>query len=169
MATEFEKRYKERQIIKKESALTIKISIGALLSVIVYALISYFVKIEPIIEGTDTLDDIHMASGLVTVMILVFIFGIKRSIYYSPRIIHEDFTLTRVLQKWRTIDIVLISIAEIIPLYGMVITLLGMPFDKNIYLFVGSFALMFILMPMGLKVRSKLSILKQAFPDIPIE
>ena len=99
-------------------------------------------------------------------MLLIVLLGVRKSIYYSPKIIREDFTLTQVLQKWRTIDLIMLGTAEILPILGLIMTFLGMPFDWTFHFFVASALLMVILMPMGIKVRSKLSILRRHFPDI---
>ncbi|MBU4405266.1 MAG: hypothetical protein KKG79_06620, partial [Acidobacteria bacterium] len=67
-----------------------------------------------------------------------------------------DFTLTALLQRWRTIDIVLLSFAEVIAIFGLVITLLGMPFARTFHFFVSAFLLTMILMPIPWKVKDKI-------------
>ena len=103
---------------------------------------------------------------LAIVLLFIAILGIKRTIYYSPKFIKDNFTLTQVLQKWKIIDMILLAAAELIPLCGLALAFLGMPFDKTFHFFLGSALLMIILIPMGIKVRSKLSILRKHFPGI---
>ncbi|MCP4155001.1 MAG: hypothetical protein GY757_45175 [bacterium] len=165
MVTELEKRYKERQVIKQESRPTLIISLAMLLSVGFYALAAYFIKFDPVIE-MEKLENITGAVNLIVIMVMIGILGIRRSIYYSPRLIREDFTLTQVLRKWRSIDTVLLAITELVPITGMIITFLGMPFKRTFHFFVAATLLMFILMPVGIKIRSKLSILRQTHPDL---
>ncbi|NIM14743.1 MAG: hypothetical protein GTO45_22365 [Candidatus Aminicenantes bacterium] len=164
---EYQQRIEERKTIKQESKTTVIISISLILSTAILGLISYLVKIKPVM-GEKSLENIRGAASLVVVILMVGILAAKRSIYYSPKFIKEDFTLKQVLQKWRTIDIILLIIAETIPICGLVLAFQGMPFDKNFHFFLGAGILMFILMPMGIKVRSKLDILRQHFPDSDI-
>jgi F0F1-type ATP synthase membrane subunit c/vacuolar-type H+-ATPase subunit K len=163
--TEYQQRIEEQKIIKEETGTTMIIGLALLASTIIFGLASYLIKLKPVM-GTQALDNLRGALSLIVVLLMIGILAIRRSIYYSPRFIEEDFTLRQVLQKWRTIDIVLLALAETIPICGLVLALLGLPFDKNFHFFVGAGVLIIILMPMGIKVRSKLSILRQHFPDI---
>lgn len=165
MTTEYEKRIEEGKIIKKEIKSTIILSLALLCSTIIFGLAAYFIKMKPIMTEKAQ-DTVYGIVNLVVIMLFIIIMAVKRTIYYSPRFIKESFTLTQVLQKWRTIDIVLLAIAESIPIFGLVLALLGMPFDKTFHFFLGSALLMIILMPVGIKVRSKLGILRKHFPDI---
>lgn len=165
MTTEIEKRYEERKLIKKETQVTIMIGLSMLGTVFIYGLMAYFIKVEPMLDK-EPLKNLYDMMNLIVIVLLVVILGVRRSIYYSPRFIREDFTLTQVLQKWRAIDIMLMAVAETIPLCGLVITFLGMPFDKTFHFFLGGALLMVILIPVGIKVRSKISILKKTHPDI---
>ena len=165
MTTEIEKRYEERKLIKKETGITVTIGLAMLGTVFIYGLLAYFIKVEPMLDK-EPLKNLYDMMNLIVIVLLVVILGVRRSIYYSPRFIKEDFTLTQVLQKWRAIDIMLMAVAETIPLCGLVVTFLGMPFEKTFHFFVGGALLMVILIPMGIKVRSKISILKKTHPDI---
>lgn len=165
MTTEIEKRYEERKLIKKETRVTILIGLALLGSVFIYGLLAYFIKTEPMMDK-EPLKNLYDMMNLIVIVILIAVLGVRRSIYYSPRFIKDDFTLTQVLQKWRAIDILLMAVSETIPICGLVITLLGMPFDKTFHFFVGGGLLMVILIPVGIKVRSKISILRKTHPDI---
>ena len=166
MVTEIEKRFEERKLIKQETRTTIIISLAMLASVGIYTLLAFFIKIKPPILDNELLEKIYGIVNLIVIMMMVVILGIRRSIYYSPRFIKEDFTLTQVLQRWRIIDIILLAAAETIPICGLVISFLGMPFNRIFHFFLASALLMVILMPVGLKVRSKLSILKKTHSDL---
>jgi membrane-associated HD superfamily phosphohydrolase len=166
MVTETEKRFEERKLIKQETRTTIIISVALLISVGIYTLLAYFIKIEPPFLDKEPLEKIYGIINLIVIMIMVIILGVRRSIYYSPRFIKEDFTLTQVLQKWRIIDIILLAVTETIPLCGLVITFLGMPFNRTFHFFLASALLMLILMPVGLKIRGKLSILRKTHPEV---
>lgn len=163
MVTQFEKELEERQIIKQETKITIIIGLVMLASVFVYGLIAYFVKIDITIKK-KALENIYYFLNFVVVLLMLAILAIRKTIYYSPKFIKDDFTLRQILQKWRSIDIILLALAETIPLSGLVISLLGMPFRRTFHFFVVSALLMIILIPLGIKVRSKLNILNKHHP-----
>jgi F0F1-type ATP synthase membrane subunit c/vacuolar-type H+-ATPase subunit K len=165
MTTEIEKRYEERKQIKKETKITILIGVAMISSMAVFALAAYFVKTKPALDK-NALQNTYDMLNLIVIVLMVVILGIRRSIYYSPRFVKEEFNLTQVLQKWRTIDILLMAVAETIPICGLVITLMGMPFEKTFHFFLGGALLMVILIPVGIKVRSKLSILKKTHTNL---
>jgi len=160
MITQYERRLEERKIIKAETRNTIIISMAMMFSVLCMALVAYFIKTKAILPREE-LESLWNIFNIVIVMLTVIILAVRKTIYYSPKIIKEGFTLTQILQKWRTLDLVLIGLAEIIPVMGLVISFLGMPFGWTYHYFVASGLLMFILMPIGLKVRSKLTELKK--------
>jgi hypothetical protein len=166
MITGIEKIREERKLIKQETRITIIISLALLVSVGIYALLAYFIKIRPPLMDNELLEKVYGIVNLIVIMMMVIILGIRRSIYYSPRFIREDFTLTQVLQRWRIIDIILLAVAETIPICGMVISFLGMPFNRTFHFFLASALVMIIIMPGGLKVRSKLGILRKTHPDL---
>lgn len=161
MVTEIEKRYKEQKLIKQETRITLILSLALLVTVGIYTSLAYFIKIGPLLNDTESLKKVYDIINLIVIVIMIIILAIRRSIYYSPRFIKEDFNLTQVLQKWRTIDIMLLAIVESIPLCGLAITWLGMPFNRTFHFFVAGFILVMIMMPVPIKIRSKLSILRK--------
>lgn len=165
---EYEKRFQERKLIQKETKLTIILSLAMLGSVIMLGLIAYFVNPEPIMPFKE-LEEIWGIINIVVIMVMVMILAGRRTIYYSKRFIQEDFTLTQVLIKWRQLDIILLAVAETIPIVGLVTDMMGMPFKQTFHFFVAGAILMILIMPVGIKVRSKLGILRQTFPDITLE
>lgn len=166
MTTEIEKRYEENKLIKQETRITVLISLAILVSVGIYTALAYFVKIGPLLDDQDTLKKVYDIINLVVIMLMIVILAVRRSVYYSPRFIKEDFTLPQVLAMWRAIDIILLAIAETIPICGMFITWSGMPFNKTFHFFVAGALLVIILMPVPIKVRSKLGILRQTHPEL---
>lgn len=165
MVTEIEKRFEERKLIKQETRTTLIISISLLISVGIYTVLAYFIKFKPLLVQEE-LENIFGVINIIVIMLMVVVLAVRRTIYFSPRFIKEDFTLVQILRKWRTIDIALLAAAETIPICGLVLTFLGMPFNRTFHFFLASALLMFILMPIGLKVRSKINIIKQTHPDI---
>lgn len=163
--TEYARRIEERKIIKREIKKTLIFALFLLGLSFIYGIIAYFIKVEPQLTG-DSLEKIYGGVNLFIVMLMIIILAVRKSIYYSPRLIREDFSITQVLKKWRVIDIILLSISEIIPICGLLMVFLGIPFDRNFHFFITSVLLIIILMPVGIKVRSKLSILRKHFPDI---
>jgi hypothetical protein len=165
MMTEYAKRSEERKLIKKETRPTVVIGLVLLFLSVIYGVAAYGIKIQPTMTF-ELLEKIYGIVNLAVVMLLIVILAVRKTIYYSPRFIREDFTLAQVLARWRRIDIVLLAISEVIPLCGLVLTFLGIPFDRNFHFFLVSGLLTIILMPLGIKVRSKLSILRKHFPGI---
>lgn len=165
---EYERRFQERKLIKNETKLTIILSLAMLGSVTMLGLAAYFINPDPVMPYKE-LEEIWGIINIVVIMIMVMILAGRRTIYYSKRFIQEDYTLTQVLVKWRQLDIILLAIAETIPITGLVIDMMGMPFKQTFHFFVAGAILMILIMPVGIKVRSKLGILRQSFPDIPLE
>ncbi|MCK5056211.1 MAG: hypothetical protein KAT34_06120 [Candidatus Aminicenantes bacterium] len=160
MITQYERRLEERRIIKAETKDAIIISVALLFSTLLMGSVACLVKLNPGFSRA-ALEELWMISNIVIVMLTVIVLAVRKTIYYSPKVIKEDFTLTQILRKWKTLDLILLAIAEIIPILGLVISLLGMPFSRTYHYFVASALLMVMLMPIGLKVRSKLTVLKQ--------
>ncbi len=165
MLTTYERELEERRIIKKETRISMIIGISALVSTVIYALLAKYITID-LGLAPKLREDIYGVLVLVIILIMIGILGARKSIYYSPKLIKDEYSLTQILEKWRTLDIILIAVAEIIPLLGLVITLLGLPFERTWFIFLTAGLLMIILMPMGVKVRSKLSILRNQHPNI---
>lgn len=160
MLTEYERRIEERKMIRQETASTIKFSLALMTSVVVLGGIAYGIR-PTVTIPSDKLEKIIGIVNIAVVMMMVVILAIRKTIYYSPKIVKEDFTLRQVLQKWRSIDMILLAVSEIIPILGLVMAVLGMPFRRTFHFFVAAGLLMLILMPIGLKVRSKLAVLRK--------
>ncbi|MCP5047118.1 MAG: hypothetical protein GY940_08085 [bacterium] len=160
---EYQKRIEERKVIKKETRTSMIIGLMMIGTCLLYGLVAYLIKTKPTMT-TDTEETVYGIVNLFVVLIFISILGIRKSLYYSPKLIKEDFTLTQVLQKWRTVDIILLAVSEIVPICGLVLAILGMKFEKTFHFFAGTIALIIILIPMDIKVRSKLSDLRKHFP-----
>lgn len=162
---DYKQRIEERKIIKQETKTTIIICIGLLFLNVVYGVAAYLIKINPVMTQEE-LDNIYGIVNLGVIMLLIAILAVRKTIYYSPKFIRHDFTLPQVLAKWRHIDLSLLVISEIIPICGLVMTFMGFPFDRIFHFFVASGILIILLTPLGIKVRSRLSILRKHFPGI---
>ncbi len=163
MNFEYDDFTKNNSIIKKETRKTLVISLSMVASVIVYALISHyvtgiknisFINISPVF-----LNSIFNIMNIVAIFMVVIVLAVRKTIYYSPRTIKDDFTLIQVLQKWKAIDIILITVAKSISVIGLVISLLGMPIGRTFHFFVTSILVILVIMPINWKVRDKLRIL----------
>jgi hypothetical protein len=135
------------------------------------ALTAAFLKIDLGIDTRyiDSEESLMTLSGLlllVIILTMIAILAARRTLYYSPRRILETDTLIDVLNKWNKIDALLMKSALIIPFLSMTVTLLGLPFERTVYIFVGSAILFVILMPVGIKTRSKLQILRRYYDHI---
>jgi hypothetical protein len=161
----YKQRLEERKIIKQETKTTVIICFSLLFLNVVYGVAAFFIKIKPAMKQ-EALEKIYGIVNLGIIMLLVAVLAIRKTIYYSPKLIRPDFSIPQVLTKWKRIDLWLLIISEIIPICGLVMTFLGMPFDRNFHFFVASGILIILLTPLGIKVRSRLSILRQHFPDI---
>ncbi|MEI6614370.1 MAG: hypothetical protein WCL37_05695 [Chrysiogenales bacterium] len=154
MLAEFEKQKQEREFIRQESRITMIISLSLLASIVVYGLIAYLHKGN--FRFSKGVYDVYGILNIVAIVLVIVVLAVRKTIYFSPRLVNDDYTLTALLQRWRTIDIVLLSFAELIALFGLVITFLGMPFVRTFHFFVAAFLLTMILMPIPWKVRDKI-------------
>jgi len=129
-------------------------------SVVLYALLASLLKIDLGVpkEPRETIYSILIA---VIIVVMIVILSVRKTIYFSPRIVKEDFTLTQVLRKWRVIDTILLAMAESIPLIGLLLTWMGIPWERTWFIFLVSILLIIILMPVGIKVRSKLNYIRK--------
>jgi hypothetical protein len=162
MLAEFEKQRIEREHIRRESRLTMIISLAMLASIAVYTLVAY---LYPALVRSPSAGTFRAGQGvreawnilnIIAIMLIIAVLAVRKTIYFSPRLVRDDFTLAALLQRWRIIDIVLLSLAELIALFGLVITLLGMPFQHTFHFFVAGFLLALINMPVTFKVRDKI-------------
>ncbi len=154
MLAEFEKQKIERDLIRKESRVTMIVSQALLASIAAYTLVAYlFGSGRP---PGRTINDAWGILNIVSIMLIIGVLAVRKTIYFSPRLVRDDFTLGALLQRWRTIDIILLAIAELIGLFGLAITLMGMPFARTFHFFVGAFLLTMINMPIAFKVRDKI-------------
>jgi len=154
MLAEFEKQKQERDIIRRESRITMIISLSMLASIVAYTLIAYiFGSNRPPVKAVK---DVWNIFSIMSVMLIIIVLAVRKTIYFSPRLVNEDFTLTALLRRWMVIDIVLLAFAEGIAIMGLVITLMGMPFARTFHFFVGGFLLTMISMPISFKVRDKI-------------
>jgi uncharacterized membrane protein len=154
MLTEFEKQKQERALIRQESRITMVISLSLLASIVIYCLVAYLHK-----GGFRFSKGVYNAYGILNIIaigLVIVVLAVRKTIYFSPRLVRDDFTLTVLLRRWRTIDIVMLSFSEILALFGLVITLLGMPFVRTFHFFIAAFLLTMILMPITWKVRDKI-------------
>ncbi|UCH95780.1 MAG: hypothetical protein JSV88_02745 [Candidatus Aminicenantes bacterium] len=161
----YRQRIEERKIVKQETKTTIIICLCLLVLNIIYGVAAYFIDVDPVMK-TESLEKIYGMVNLGVVMFLIVVLAVRKTIYYSPKFIREDFNLRQVLVKWKRIDIFLLVISEIIPICGLVMTFMGMPFDRNFHFFVASGILIILLTPLSIKVRSRLSILRKHFPNM---
>ena len=125
----------------------------------VYAVISYFIKPELNIS-LALLKKLYFVFNTIAVIFIFLILGIRRFIYFSPKIIGKNFEISRVMAKWRSIDILFLALAESIAILGLLITLMGIPFDRSFHFFVTSGLLLLILMPMEMKFINRIKALK---------
>ncbi len=135
------------------------------------ALVAYTVKLnlgidERFVYSEESLINLNGLLILVIVLTMIAILTARKTLYYSPKRISDDDTLTTVLEKWNRIDTLLMKSALIIPFLSMVVTLLGFPFERTIFIFIGSAILYVLLMPVGIKTRSKLQILRRYYDHI---
>lgn len=162
MLADFEKQQIEMGHIRRESRLTMIISLAMLASIAIYALVAYLVPTLAPSVAAGTLAarkgvrEAWNILNIVAIMLIIAVLAVRKTIYFSPRLVRDDFTLDVLLQRWRTIDIVLLSFAELIAIFGLVITLLGMPFRQTFHFFVAGFLLALINMPVTFKVRDKI-------------
>jgi hydrogenase-4 membrane subunit HyfE len=160
MSIDFKKNQEEREQIKIETRTPRALATAMLLSTALLALMAFVIKIDFRIKH-GLRENIYWALIFVIILILIVILSVRKTIYYSSRFIKDDDSLVQILKKWKKIDIFLLIIGEVIPILGLIITWLGMPFERTGFIFLVSAILMVILMPVGIKVRGKLDILRK--------
>ncbi len=151
---EFEKKMKQRNLAVRESRLTMRIGLLILASIAIYALLAYF--IEPAGRMTPLVENIYMVFCVIAVGIVIVVLAVRRTIYFSPRLVGENMDLATLLGKWRIIDITLFACAESMALMGLIVRYLGVPFPRTLSFFAGSFLLVLVLMPFTFKVMDKI-------------
>ncbi len=154
MLAEFEKQRLETDLIRRESRVTMIICLSMLASIVAYTLVAY-------LHGggwpaSPAVRNAWNVLNIVSIVLIIIVLAVRKTIYFSPRLVRDDFTLDALLRRWRAIDIVLLSFAEAIAIFGLVITLLGMPFARTFHFFVSGFLLAMISMPISFKVRDKI-------------
>ena len=154
MLAEFEKQQLERETIRRESRPTMIISLSLLASIAAYTLVAYLQRGGW--QAARSVRDAWNVLNIVSIVLIIVVLAVRKTIYFSPRLVREDFSLSALLQRWRVIDIILLSFAEVIAIFGLVITLLGMPFARTFHFFVSGFLLTMINMPIAFKVRDKI-------------
>jgi len=163
MNFEYDNFSKNNAIIKDEIRKTVVICLMMVASVIGYFIISYFfskgngLKFSSI--DRNSLETIFNISNIAAIFMVVIVLAIRKTIYYSEKMIKEDFTLTQIMRKWRVIDIILVAVGETISVIGLLISLLGMPIGRTFHFFITSILVILIIMPFNWKVRDKLRIL----------
>ncbi|MDY0296315.1 MAG: hypothetical protein RB296_03265 [Acidobacteriota bacterium] len=165
MTTEFERDREERQAIRLHTRPAIRAGVSALLIVALCALLSRLIAPEPLFPAR-TLESLFGISVLVIILIMVIILAARKTVYYSSRLVRDDMTISELLRRWNRIDLILIGITTTIPLIGLALTWFGIPFARTWFIFLVSALLLVILLPMGIKVRGKLLILRQHHPDL---
>ncbi|MCK4835344.1 MAG: hypothetical protein KAT17_01835 [Candidatus Aminicenantes bacterium] len=160
MNTDYKREIQERELIKQVTKTPRFVAGMMLISIAVLALLAYTVKIQSNIQKTMR-ENIYWILIFIIILILIAILSIRKTIYYSTRFIKENDTLDQILHKWTKIDIILLASGEIIPVLGLIITWLGIPFERTGFIFLVSAILMIILMPVGIKTRGKLEILRK--------
>jgi len=163
MNFQYDKFSENNEIIKKETRTTVLICLSLVVSVIVSAFISYYLtevkKLSFVNIAPENLNNIFNIMNLAAIFMVVAVLAVRKTIYYSQKTIKEDFTLTQIVQKWRSIDIILVAVAESISVLGLVISFLGVPFGRTFHFFITSVLVILIIMPINWKIRDKLRIL----------
>jgi hypothetical protein len=154
MMLPFEKQFRENKVISRECRLTMRVSLSLLLATTILGIIASRLKTGFGMERP--IQNLWGIFNVIAVIIIITNLGVRRTIYFSSRLSRENLTLTALLRKWRLIDLILLSCAELVALLGLIITIMGMPFARTWHFFVCAFLLTMIHMPIPFKVRDKL-------------
>ncbi len=155
-------------IIKEESRTTTIISLVLLTTVVIYFFLSMYVLSSLKMKVDKRMvDNLFQILNIISVVEIIIILAIRRTIYFSSKFIKSDMSLIEILRKWRSIDIALLAIAESISIYGIILTIMGLPIIKTFQFFVASALVILIIMPVNWKVRDKIRTL-QRYMEIKI-
>ncbi len=149
-------------IIKRESRVTVIISLVFLFTVGLYFILSVyaFSKIN-IKMDKKSVDNLFQILNVIAIVEIIIILAVRKTIYFSEKIIKKEMNLSQILNKWRSIDIILLAIGESISIYGLVLVIMGMPIGRTFHFFVASALVILIIMPMNWKVRDKIRTLQR--------
>ena len=161
----------ERKLIDERTRPGRKLALIMQILNLIMALTAYGLKLNlgldsRLVYSEESLLNFSGLLMLVIILIMVIILAARRTIYYSSRMIKEGDDLSSVLLKWNKIDAMLMKSALTIPFLSMAVTLIGFPFERTVYIFVGSAILFILLMPVGIKTRSKIQILRRYYDHI---
>lgn len=160
MLAEYEKQQIEREHIRRESRLTMALCQVLLATIVLYALAAAFLLPDRGMPG-KAVRDAWEALNIAAIALVVIVLAVRKTIYFSPRLVRDDFTLQALLRRWRAIDIVFLALAEAVALFGLAIALAGMPFRQTFHFFVAGFLLALINMPVAFKVRDKIRLFEK--------
>jgi hypothetical protein len=149
----------EQSEVRNAIRQTFVIALALLATVVIYAALAYFLKPQLNIS-LSLLKTLYFIFNALAVLFIIMILSIRRFIYFSPRIVGKEFDLQRILARWRSIDLLFLALAESIALLGLVISLMGISFDRSFHFFVTSGLLILILMPMEMKFNNRITALK---------
>jgi len=155
MATEFEKKNRFSQLIKQETRLTMRISLFIQASILVYTLLAFLLKNKPLLP-MKTMASIWSVFNVITVLIVILVLALRKSVYFSAKLLPAPGDVVGLLRNWRSIDLTLLGLGESIGIFGLIMAVLGMPFKQTFHFFVGAFLLNMIIMPIAWKVMDKI-------------
>jgi len=161
-----ESKFKENnRIIREETKKTILVSFAMVISVVIYALIPIlFLKNSTVkLFGMKyaTITNIYNAFNILAIMIVISILTVRKTIYYSPKFVKDSMSLKDILKTWKKLDIILLALGESVSILGLIMSFMGVPFNRTFHFFVTSVLIILIVMPVNWKVRDKLKILEK--------
>ena len=142
---------------------TTTISIAMLMSVAIMGIISYLSLFSLEIQSI-LVKKIYSIFNILAVCHILLILILRKKVYFSKRLTQGNLDTRQILKKWMVIDIILMALSEQIAIYGLILSLFGMPFDRLFHFFVTSALLILILMPNQTRTELRLQALKEDSP-----
>jgi len=154
MQTEFERKQIENELIRRETRSTLWYSLGIILTILIYTAIAYL--IHPSGKPSGKIVNAWQISNIIAIVLVAVVLAVRRTIYFSPRLLKGEAKLSLILKKWCSIDRKMLLFGELMGGLGLVLTLLGMPWKHTSHFFVAAILVTMVLMPIPWKVKDKI-------------
>lgn len=113
-----------------------------------------------------TVHNIYGGVNFMVIIHLIVVFSLRKTIYMSRRTVPDGTALHEVLERWNRLDQRFLFSTTLIPLSGFAAHMLGLAWPQLWHLFLTALFFTLMLIPMGIKVRSRLGMLRHLHPNL---
>jgi len=157
----------EGHLISRKTRGAIKTGRILLLLHTLLAVLTYFSPpLAP--QDAQTVQNLYGGVNFMVILHLIIVFSLRKTIYLSRRTVPDGTGLPEVLERWNRLDTRFLSSTALIPLAASAAHCLGLGWAQLWHLFLTALLFTLMLMPMGIKVRSRLGMLRRLHPDLSV-